>query len=72
MSKELKYCANCVYARMEKSPYDMLKCLNTYVLSNDAGELANVRPKGKDCTEERRQTGWFSVCGIKGKKFEKK
>lgn len=72
MSNKLKYCANCKYSRLTKEPYEQLKCINLVVLQNDYYELSNVRPSGKDCRDERRSTGFFSICGIKGKKFESK
>lgn len=72
MSKELKYCANCKYSLVTKEPYEKLKCINLEVLQDDPWEVSNIRPNGRNCDEERREKGFFSICGIKGKKFESK
>lgn len=68
---KLKYCKECLWSIVATDPYDRLRCSHPNVNAKDAWELAAINIKGKACTEERGNTGWFGVaCGIKGKLFE--
>lgn len=68
----IKTCKDCKFSKPD-STYDWeLRCQNIEVNSKDAWALGSAKFKGKSAVEERRNTGFFAVCGMKGKLWEQK
>lgn len=62
-------CANCKWSAPIRD-WD-LKCTHPIVNAGDPYYLSYGTQKlGSDCTDQRRQTGWFAKCGIKGRLYE--
>jgi hypothetical protein len=68
----IKLCKDCKWSQEDKSSSWNLRCVNVEVNKKDAWALSSAGIfNGTNCHEER-QGQWFSVCGMKGKKWEKK
>jgi len=74
MSKRpIVFCAQCKFSAPDKTSSWNIRCHNLEVNRNDGWALGSADDmRGVDCTSERRTTGWFSICGIKGKQYEPK
>lgn len=68
---EPRYCSDCKYSIYFKDHAE-LRCTNPYVNKENAWALAYRTHNGSQCYEERNKRGWFTICGIKGKKWEQK
>jgi hypothetical protein len=68
-------CLDCRHSKTdERSPWTH-KCFHPKVVASDNWALAcnyEGKPCGSSCVDERRRTGWFAQCGIKGKLWEPK
>ena len=70
--KPVVFCRNCKHALPDKSSTWQLRCHNPDVNGKDSWALAasDTVGRGSDCHTERGKTGFFAVCGMKGKKYE--
>ena len=69
----LKYCVNCKWSEQDQERSWTLRCKHPKVNCKDAYSLSSPTIRGKDCTEERRITGFFFVaCGLRGRLYEAK
>jgi hypothetical protein len=67
----LKLCRECKYSVKVPNDYG-LRCASPEVNSSDPWALSSSKEWAfTDCRAERGRK-WFAVCGIKGKKWEKK
>jgi len=66
----VKRCIDCRWSVKRNDRWDMacqhplVNAADPYFLSYDHAKL------GSDCTDQRRQTGLFAKCGMRGKLFE--
>ena len=74
MSKSpVVFCRDCKFSAPDQSSPWSLRCHNPEVNRHDSWALASSdQGRGTDCTTERRATGWFLICGVKGKLYEPK
>ncbi len=70
--KMVKYCKQCAWHVPSIVGWDIphIKCTNPLVNKKAPDILADNTINGIPCVTERRKTGWFSACGIKGKQFK--
>lgn len=67
------FCRDCKHSEADRTSPWQLRCHNPDVNRHDSWALASSEQgRGTDCHTERRYTGWFSKCGIKGKLYEPK
>lgn len=70
---QVKFCKDCEWSRNREKDYGALRCVHPIVNANDYWALANTQETyGSSCSEERKQRGWFTNCGIRGKLWEQK
>lgn len=70
---QVKFCKECQHSRSREKDYGALRCVHPIVNANDYWALANTAEAyGSSCSDERKQRGWFTNCGIKGKLWEQK
>ena len=71
--KPVVFCNNCKFAEPDPSSTWQLRCHNPEVNRKDSWALGSgTVGRGTDCHTERGKTGWFAICGIKGKRYEPK
>lgn len=68
---EVKFCKDCKWAVPNKTSNLELRCLNPVVNAKDAWALGQEQMSGTSCHSERGR-GFFSACGMKGRKWEQK
>lgn len=67
-----KLCRDCRFAFMPDGDV-LYRCSHPRVNATSAWALsASERFAGVACPDERRKTGWFANCGMKGKLWEKR
>jgi hypothetical protein len=68
------FCANCKHSQPDPISPWQLRCHNPEVNRYDGWALSSgaASGRGTDCFAERKNCGWFSICGIKGKQYEAK
>ena len=70
---KVKFCKDCQYSRQREKDYGALRCVHPVSNANDYWALANTQEAhGSSCGDERKQRGWFTNCGIKGKLWKSK
>jgi hypothetical protein len=70
-----KLCQDCKYSNPEKNSPWANVCTHPKVLMSDSWALSRNfegAPPGSSCSEQRRRSGVFVPCGIKGKLWEQK
>jgi hypothetical protein len=74
MKRPIVFCSNCQHGKPDPNATWNLRCHNPEVNRADGWALGSPYSAGRgtECTTERRKTGWFAVCGIKGKQYEEK
>ncbi len=70
MTKEVKFCADCVWSSKSAYSYD-LRCKDPLVNSDDEYALASERGEayGSSCSTERARNSLFAKCGKRGKRW---
>ena len=67
----LKLCRECKYGAKNEN-WSEMRCSNEEVNGADSWALSSEKAyAGTNCRCERERK-WFAVCGMKGKKWEKK
>jgi len=66
-----KFCNTCEFL-VRKDGESFSRCMEPTVNKNNPWALAYHTSTGVDCYGERQKTGWFSICGMKGKKWQQK
>jgi hypothetical protein len=70
-NKPVVFCRDCRFSEPDQNSPWSLRCHNPEVNRHDSWALASSsKGRGSDCQGERKQGGWFAVCGIEGKKYE--
>lgn len=70
---QVKYCKDCKYSRAREKDYGAIRCVHPVINANDYWSLSHQDEcYGSNCSDERKQRGWFTKCGIKGKLWEQK
>ena len=69
--KEPVFCKDCNWVIPDGNAAWNLRCIHPTVNSKDSWALSSRgQTRGTDCSTERARTGWFAVCGMRGKKWE--
>ena len=71
--KPVVFCRDCKFSATDPNGAWQLRCHNPEVNRKDGWALGCAETfRGVECVTERRDNGWFSVCGMKGKQYEPK